>query len=991
MGLNDTVKAQGVEPKWVYLSKETIHASTKVDLSTYSWRFKEGDNQAWADPSFNDSTWKISGTDFPVDSLDQDIWQGIGWFRLKISVDSSLHDTMLGLFVYHTGASEIYLDGEKIGGYGRIGDIEDLDKAFIPKGLPLNIYLDDSSHHLLAVRYSNRMLSSWSLLRYRDKQYLPPGFAIVFGLSTEMVHSYIHETGFLYVGAAVIGLLIAMLLLHLFLFIYDLQERANLYYGLALFFLLITHIGGQATGYRVLLLDGTWNLALFSELMTGSFLLFLLLTLALLYTLFSPALLRHIKWGYLVWTMIMAVILVQSKLTSSHVLENVVLVVSVLIICIILEMIRVCSYAAYKRNKEAQILVTAQFIVFIMTLIWFFVSEFPQGSPRDQYWEAPRLLGPDGASLLLFYLPMPIAMTLILSRRFAKRSKHLEKELATVKELSEKTLVQEREKQQLIALHAKELEKRVEERTLDLENANSELQKMDQVKSRFFANISHEFRTPLTLILGPVSDLLKANKYRDDQVKLQLVQKNAVSLLQMINQILDLSKVDSGSMKLALQPINLTAFCKHTVASFSPLALSRRIELSFDGAEGAIWASLDTSYFEKILYNLLSNAIKYTRPSGSVQVILKKTDSKEQFQLVVRDTGVGISEEALPHIFDRFYQVSTTDFTTDLPSTGIGLALTRELVELHGGQIHVQSQPGKGTSFVLTFPYNQTAPATYTPLPSITIPHPGRPHNSEKTNAKSSLILLIEDNQDVLNYLQSCLSSSFNIVTAKDGATGIDTAITQVPDLIITDVMMPEIDGFEVTKRLKAHETTSHIPIIILTGKSSPESKFHSLEIDADDYLAKPFESTELLLRIENLLRNRTRLQSYFSRNWLLKRGLEKITSQEEAFMNKVLAIIEENVNNEFFNISALADAVFMDRSQLYRKLEALTGKSPSMVIRSYRLSYAKKLLEANIGTVTEIAYEVGFRDPSYFSRCYKEEFGYSPSQTREPGNPSSL
>jgi signal transduction histidine kinase/DNA-binding response OmpR family regulator len=526
-------------------------------------------------------------------------------------------------------------------------------------------------------------------------------------------------------------------------------------------------------------------------------------------------------------------------------------------------------------------------------------------------------------------------------------------------------------------------------RTRKTEWEKIELETIDAAKSRFFANVSHEFRTPLTLILGPVSDLLKNKFSPKEHQLLGLIQKNGRRLMRLVNQILDLAKLDSGAMEWNARPGEFVCFTQKITQSFSSFAENRNVRLSFEAHPGELWTVFDADHFEKIIYNLLSNAIKYTPEGGQVSLLLHGDYTRKQVVLRVQDTGIGISEEWLPRIFDRFYQGDSADYTTDLPSTGIGLALTKELVELHGGRITMQSTLRQGSTFTVTFPLQEVEPVqASTPDDPIALagetaqvfaPDWEQPDDHDS----KPQVLVIEDNEDMLAYIQGRLSNKFDILPARDGKEGVEKAMAQVPDLIVTDIMMPKKDGFTVTQELKEHFTTSHIPIIILTGKSTKESRLYGLEIDADEYLTKPFEAAELEVRIRNLLRNRRRLQAYYSKNFLTRPGDQKATSREEVFLQKVTGLIAENLGNEAFTVEALGQALFIDRTQLYRKLHALTGKSPSRFIRSYRLLRAREFLHADSGTVAEIAFEVGFSSTSYFNRAFKEEFGMTPSQFR--------
>lgn len=530
-------------------------------------------------------------------------------------------------------------------------------------------------------------------------------------------------------------------------------------------------------------------------------------------------------------------------------------------------------------------------------------------------------------------------------------------------------------------------------RELKMKKEKVELEAVDAAKSRFFANISHEFRTPLTLILSPVSDLLNKRPSGPNRMRLELIQNNARRLLQLVNQILDLARLEANQIKVNLQPVELAARSRQWIAAFESIAADKKIDLAFNSSPDEIWMSFDPDHLEKMITNLLSNAVKYTPEGGEIRLSVELDVSDDQVAIKVEDSGAGIPQKLIPHIFDRYYQSDNTNFTTDQPGTGIGLALTKELVELHNGYIEVQSSPGVGTTFILAFPYVPVQPVEDTPGFSSLGKVTGKLKISDDDALREALsfaqnmplILLIEDNRAMAGYLQDILNDSFQVVIAEDGAAGIRLAKEKVPDIIITDVMMPKKDGFEVTEELKSFEATSHIPIIILTGKASRDSKLHGLKKDADEYLTKPFNAVELKIRIRNLLRNRKRLQTYFGKNLLFKSSPEKVHSQESVFLQKIFAVIDRNLGDENFTVESLAQALSLDRSQLYRKLQALVDKSPSELIRVYRLHRAKELLEGDAGSVSEIAYRVGFKDAAYFSRCFKEVFGYPPSQVKMP------
>ncbi|MBL7740086.1 MAG: response regulator [Chitinophagaceae bacterium] len=528
-----------------------------------------------------------------------------------------------------------------------------------------------------------------------------------------------------------------------------------------------------------------------------------------------------------------------------------------------------------------------------------------------------------------------------------------------------------------------------------IEKEKTELEVMDTTKARFFANISHEFKTPLTLILGPAAELGKRTNDTYFKNTLGIIEKNARRLLGLITEILDLSKLDAGKMKLQLQKKDIIDFIQKQTLLFSSQADSKNIQLAFSSSVDSLAIAFDPDKIEKALTNLLSNACKFTPAGGKVSVRANRI-SKLNGQFIsieVKDTGVGISPDHLPHLFERFYHANQKNYVTDQPSTGIGLALTEELVKMHRGTIEVTSKINQGTVVTVLLPVDlvlsadqyfvdEADPHLSAEMANTRLLAPGLPEK-EQVDSELPQVLVIEDNEDLRAYIGSCLESYYTIIEAGDGEQGTEQAIKNIPDLVITDVMMPKKDGFEVTRDLKQNEKTSHIPVIILTGKSSQASRLEGLQTEADVYLSKPFDADELRLQISNLLRNRQRMQERYSKKLFLETSHQEVTSVEEEFLQKALRAVEENLSDENFSVDQLSKALFMDRTQLFRKLKALTDQNPSNFIRNLRLKKAKYMLENGAGTVADIAFAVGFGSTTYFNKCFKEFYGESPGRTK--------
>ncbi|MGD1895019.1 MAG: ATP-binding protein [Cyclobacteriaceae bacterium] len=535
----------------------------------------------------------------------------------------------------------------------------------------------------------------------------------------------------------------------------------------------------------------------------------------------------------------------------------------------------------------------------------------------------------------------------------------------------------------------------------EVQGQKRQLEELNQVKSRFFTNISHELRTPLTIIGGMTRHIEK----KPDQwlaPGLQMIQRNSDQLLNLVNQILDLRKLESGTLKLDLIQGDIIFYLRYIVESFHSLAESQQIELHFRSQPQQLLMDYDPEKLLRVVSNLLSNAIKFTPEAGQVYLRVatepgknSRTDETAASELVltVEDTGVGISEEKLPYIFDRFYQVDDSS-TRASEGTGVGLALAKELVRLMGGEITVASQVGEGTSFRITLPIRQQAPVapTVSPetLPQAPLSSPlSEPvllspvEDSEVTNEpEKPRLLIIEDNADVVSYLQVLLEGRYELLIATDGAEGIEMALEHIPDLILSDVMMPKKDGFAVCATLKQDERTSHIPIVLLTAKADVDSRIAGLKRGADAYLAKPFHQEELFARLEQLHQLRRQLQArYASLEVQPLESTDEVEAHfEDAFMAQLRQKIEEYQDNSDFGIAALCTALGMSRSQLHLKIKALTARSTSHFIRGIRLQRANALLEQSELNISEVAYEVGFQDPAYFSRTFTQEFGVSPT-----------
>ncbi|MFZ4056503.1 MAG: hybrid sensor histidine kinase/response regulator transcription factor [Ferruginibacter sp.] len=534
------------------------------------------------------------------------------------------------------------------------------------------------------------------------------------------------------------------------------------------------------------------------------------------------------------------------------------------------------------------------------------------------------------------------------------------------------------------------------------------IKELDTIKTQLYANITHEFRTPLTVILG-MSNQVKNDPEKHLNSGVDMIIRNGENLLNLVNEMLDLSKLEDGKMPLHLVHADVIAFLRYIVESFQSLAASQQKQFHFLSDIDELVVAFDAEKIRQIITNLFSNALKFTSAQGNVYVSVSQenTDNDQQTALIlkVKDTGIGIPENQLQHIFERFYQLDNSH-TRKTGGTGIGLALTKELVKLMNGTIEVKSPPigaVKGTEFIISIPLNLANKVEEITIPITTYSDSKTLRLAERnllqptiesTSAASEmpLVLLVEDNADVVAYTASCLPE-YKLSVGKDGREGFDIAVNIVPDLIITDVMMPFVDGFEMCRQLKLDVRTSHIPIIMLTAKADMQSKLQGIETGADVYLEKPFHKEELLLRIKKLLENRKHLQQYYSNqigiadvvNNSITTQVEPVSSAtiENAFVIKVKSIVEDNFTNYEFNVEQLCKLIFMSHSQLHRKLDALTGCSPNKFIRTVRLNKAKELLTNPTISIATIALDCGYNDAGYFARVFKQETGLTPQEWR--------
>ncbi|MDR2948919.1 MAG: response regulator [Prevotella sp.] len=525
----------------------------------------------------------------------------------------------------------------------------------------------------------------------------------------------------------------------------------------------------------------------------------------------------------------------------------------------------------------------------------------------------------------------------------------------------------------------------------------NKIHEVDELKFKFFTNISHEFKTPLTLILTPLEKLMKSPASEEQKATMNIMHKNAKNLLNMVNEILDFRKFDLNKMALNISRGNIIEFTKDICLSFSPLAAEKSIRLTFTTYLQELQMEFDKEKMNKVISNLISNAFKYTE-DGQIDVslgiseLLQNGESpNRQLCLKVTDTGIGMDKEYLEKIFERFFRIEKTGKNTQ-SGTGVGLHLASEYVKLHGGEILVESVVGKGSVFTVLLPIQNS---TYKELSSQDIIHSGDSitdeiHLIQKPDMKSAqranlpLLLIVDDNEDFCEFITSLFIEDYRVVTANDGEEGYSIVLDQLPDIILCDVMMPKMDGYEFCRQIKGDIRTSHIPIILLTAKSSEENKYSGIEAGADDYISKPFNIDMLKLKIAKIIEKQKRIHHNFKKKIDISPSEIEITSMDEKFVQKAILIVEENMGNPEFLVEDLCKEMGMSRVYFYKKILALTDKTPSEFIRFIRLKRAADLLEKSQMFVNEVAFQVGFNDPKYFRKYFKEEFGVTPNEYKK-------
>jgi signal transduction histidine kinase/DNA-binding response OmpR family regulator len=515
------------------------------------------------------------------------------------------------------------------------------------------------------------------------------------------------------------------------------------------------------------------------------------------------------------------------------------------------------------------------------------------------------------------------------------------------------------------------------------------LRELDEARTKLYTNMTHEFRTPLTIILG-MADLIaeKPEKWLDEGLK--KIENNSKILLHLVNQMLDLSRLEKGAMPVNMIQGDIVLYIRYLIELFNSVAESKQISLKYTPDPGHLIIDYDPDKMMEIVSNIISNALKYTQEGGHVEVRTELAGKSDQnYRIIISDNGPGIPEDKVPYIFDRFFRIENPAIPS-VRGSGLGLALTQELIKLLNGSIAVESVLGIGTEFIVSLPVTCNAPFCDDSKPfeiksvSTFLTHHEKltpsPESREAIRPNKPLLLIVEDSRDVIQYLYHMLEPNYNVLTALNGLEGVKKAVDFIPDIILSDIMMPEMDGIELLNSIKNDARTSHIPVVILTAKADVLSRIEGLKKGADAYIAKPFNKEELQLQLKKLIEHRKKMQERYAAMGHFIDHTDEGFELEDAFMQKIHTIMTEKLNDEKFNIQILCHELAMSRTQVYRKFKSLTNKTISDYLRSLRLRKAREILSTSKYNVTEAAYMTGFKNLSHFSKVFTREFGIKPS-----------
>lgn len=850
--------------------------------------------------------------------FDKDV--GYCTYGIKILLPENEKEWSLYIPPIHS-AYKIFINGDL---YGKIGDPR-MDENMIPSARVKIVNFKGSSKEVIVIiQVSNFYFGTggiWS--------------PILMG-NTEVI---LKERGKnIFISSFLIGSLIIMGIYHMALFFFREKNKAPLYFAFICFLIALREsFGSEALFYELFpKINYELSLKLLYQVFPSCLIAFLLF-FSDIYPQFSRDM---VKLGIAVCILYIVLISFASNTFYSKYL----FLISILFAVQSLYLLNIIIRAKFKLLEDR--------ILFfgIITLIFCFFNDilYEQGF-IDSYFMLP-----------LGFFIFILCQSMILSIRFSDEFKKTE--LLSVQLLKSNNEILD------MSLNQQKLE---------------EGKILEEMKNRFFSNITHEFRTPLTLIISPMERLIQGSLDSDSQNRtLKIIYKSANQLLLLINQLLDLSKLDAKSMSVSFHRGNVSQFLSELLYSFKLSAEEKDIELEFLSDSPIDEIVFDADKLEKICYNLISNSLKFTPSNG--KITLQLNIHNDQIKIRIIDTGLGIPNHHLPYIFQRFYQIDNSSTRTH-EGTGIGLALVKELIDLLNGKIHVKSALGQGTTFYIEIPIIKIEEGDHVsfPRPSISISKFPASYSDHQENIlinkKSPLILVVDDNLELLDYIRTELNSLYNVLTAKNGQEAWEICQQELPDLVISDIMMPFLNGYELCKLIKTTDNTSHIGVILLTAKAAAESKIQGLSLGANDYVPKPFHYQELHLRIKNFLSYQQNLKAYYLQNLSEFQGSSNL-KDDHPFLQKLYAVIEIYLDNPKLSVATISSELAISSRTLNRKLSSIIGLNANEVIRNYRLKKGAEFLKLGCN-VSEAAYKVGFESPSYFGYCFKELYNITPSE----------
>jgi signal transduction histidine kinase/DNA-binding response OmpR family regulator len=955
---------------------DSLPGTSRGVLLDRGWRWHPGDDPDWAGVDFDDSRWEGIDPTRDIMELPQVRKAGIGWLRLHLRVDSAAFaQQALVMRVMQSSALELYINGHLRQQLGRVSSNAGEVKSVFKRRNVIFLPAAAKSEYVLAVRVafqpglpSNRFANN-------------PNFLYRVYINDVERHSMDDSKHNLFVAFVFtsVGLFFILSLLHFFFFLFYPSQRANLFFAVSVlifchyWFVLGLFQVNQLTDLRLLMYLG-W--------LRGALCPFIYIFLVMaLYAAFDLPRSSYFRASLAACGLLMAIYLTNYN-TGVRWIEMGSAVV------MLAEALRITIIAVRQKRRGATIVLVG-LVMALLGMVGRAVNDLTTWLPFERAFVLPYDL--------LRSWPIPIFLSIYLAWEFAHTSRNLRQQLVEVKRLSDRAVAQEEERQQILSAQNERLEEQVARRTAQLRQQSEQLREAqeqllaaDSLKTRFFDNITHELRTPLTLILAPAETLLAEETLPTRRGLLTTIERNARQLLNLINQLLDLSKLEAGKMAIDRVQCSLPGFVSRLVDTFRPTALQRQLTLTFESEGLPGERVIDAGKWERILSNLLANAIKFTPERGMVSVALL-ADTQDRVRLTVEDTGIGIPADTLPHIFDRFYQADNSQ-TRKYEGTGIGLALVKELTDLLGGTIDFSSEVGRGTRVTLVLPVRSVrataAPADVTAaeLDTANSAFTNQPLPRDEstghvvTHAGKPVLVLAEDNAELREFMAHTLSDEFRILTAADGEQAWQLARREIPDLVISDVMMPVMDGFALCRHIKADPATDHAAVVLLTARSSQDSRLEGFGYGADEYLVKPFHMGELRLRVHNLVEHQQKLRQYYGSQLGAGGAVPPPGAVENDFLRKVYELLERQLDNTAFGVDELAESLAMSRRTLHRKLTSLVDLPAGDLIRRYRLRRAAELLRQG-HPVAQTAYQVGFESPQYFSTVFKEFYHHSPSE----------